>query len=144
VVAFSYLAYLKSQGALNGSIPNHPDAKLKGVITLDSPIGGVTNNQNYLGWIVAFYANMGCPAIKKLTVLESVAELMAVFQTASYSHPQGGKASLKGIVFGGKAFTNQQIADAASQNNIPVLTIGNMHDILWDPSVCPVGGGDFL
>ena len=47
VIAFGYLAYLKSLGALNGSIPNVPGARLKDVVTLDSPIGGVSGNIIY-------------------------------------------------------------------------------------------------
>jgi hypothetical protein len=31
----------------------------------------------------------------------------------------------------------------AFSHGTPVLTVGNVNDLLWEPGVCPLGSGDF-
>ena len=129
VIAFGYLAFLR---AFNYSLPN--GGKLAGVITLDAPIGGITDNKDYFSAIKNFVHSQ-CDLLSNF---QSVKDLVAIFKTASSSHPQGGKASFKKVVFGGKFLSNQQLADEALAHGISILTIGNITDFLWNTAACRI------
>ncbi|GHO97218.1 hypothetical protein KSF_072660 [Reticulibacter mediterranei] len=139
VVAFGYLAYLKSLGGLNGSLPKAPKARLKGVVTLDSPIGGVSGNRIYQKLIRDVFGRpQGCPGIKSLPHLTSVDNLVQIFSTTpKRSDPHGAKASLLQAIFHDPKQSNQTVAETA---RIPILTVGNTHDLIWDPRLCGIDG----
>lgn len=156
VVAFGYLAYLLTHGGLNGSIPNHPDAHLKGVITLDSPLGGIFNG-GYFDQAKSHYQAV-CPAlvvkdkkgkvVKQLPVF-SLEDLAAIFKTAPNTTPQGGIASIQDVLFpifgGGAGITNQKLAESAHQSGVSDLTVENTKDFLFDPGPCTFGVvGNFI
>lgn len=139
VVAFGYLAYL-NRLPVKFSLPY--GGKLAGVINLDSPIGGITGDTTYLGLVVDRARSNCNPG---LSSVQSVKQLVALFQTAHSSHPLGGSASLEEVLFGGKGLSNEQLANEAAHNGIPVLTVGNLRDFLWDTQPCsfPLPNVDF-
>lgn len=144
VVAFGYLASLNHTRALTSSTLYDLQARLKGVVTLDSPIGGVTGNKRYQGLIKdAAGRPKGCPEIKNLPSLPSVDDLVQIFATNNGDgHPQGAEASLSKALFQrpGPAVSNQALAELSARVGIPVLTIGNTSDLFWDPSICTIDG----
>ena len=131
VVVFGYLAFLDRLSA-KFSLPN--GGRLAGVITLDSPIGGITNNAAYLSDVKLFAQAYCNPTLNKLG---TVNQLVSLLKTANSSNPLGGAASLEQVIFGGTGRTNQQIATDALLYGAPIVTIGNLKDFLWDPGACP-------
>jgi pimeloyl-ACP methyl ester carboxylesterase len=135
IVAFSYLAYLKSLYALDASIPGTM-SRIKGVITLDSPIGGVAGGIPYAKEILASFARSGypCPFLQKYHITLSVAKQgTAIYQNA---HPPiGGTNSIMRVVFG-QNIDNQSLAEEAATSGMQILTVGNERDFLFGPRAC--------
>ncbi|MFL5624085.1 MAG: hypothetical protein ACJ788_00635 [Ktedonobacteraceae bacterium] len=152
VIAFGYLAYLKSLG-----FPALPHGGiLKGIVTLDSPIGGVPPSPSYLV-AAALAFDHACPALtpphKKALTLQSLLELVSIFKTTSkptfpppddtLGESQGEHASILEAIFGGAAETNQGVAEDAFAHGTSVLTVGNKNDLLFAPNKCSING-DFI
>jgi pimeloyl-ACP methyl ester carboxylesterase len=154
VVAFGYLAFLEEQVMLKASLPlgvSLPStAHLRAVVTLDSPIGGVTGGDNTLSKVL--FTTPGSPShcskLRFLQNLESPSELVNVFHSTSLTasqddtDPQGSKASLL-VVHGPKVKfhaplpSNQQLAEQARKDlGTSFLSIGNKNDFLWNPEPC--------
>ncbi len=130
MIAFGELSFLHQLGKF--SLANN--GRLAGVITLDSPLGGVTNNGGFLADVTTF-ARFDCSL--NLGQLISVNQLVTLFKNTGSSHPLGGKASIDGLFFGG-SLTNDALAQTALAHRVSVLTIGNLRDYLYDPGACPL------
>jgi pimeloyl-ACP methyl ester carboxylesterase len=134
-IAFSYLAYLKSLNALDTSITG-TTSRVKGVITLDSPIGGIAGGLAYDKEAFAVFAQSGapCPSLQKHHITLSTAkQVNDIFQQAR--PPIGGTNSVMSVVFG-SSITNQSLAEEAARDGMQILTVGNAHDFLFEPGVC--------
>lgn len=143
IVASSYLAYLKSFDNLDTSIAG-TRSKIKGIITLDSPIGGVAGGLAYAEQILDAFAHAGypCPALKKQHIILSTAILVnAIYQDAH--SPLGGTGSVMNVMFG-NMIANQSLAEQAARHGAQVLTIGNERDFLFGPRACNPSLTDFL
>ena len=131
VIAFGELAYLDSLGW-----PAFPNGnQLKGVITLDSPLGGIRDG-NYFDAAVLFYENtpiVGCGEPSN----QALFDLVSIHKTDKTFLPQGGSASIEQAIFGSNFVSNQQVAQNAANNGISVLTVGNHIDFTFDPQNCP-------
>jgi pimeloyl-ACP methyl ester carboxylesterase len=142
-VAFSYLAYLKSVHALGTSIPGTA-SRIKGVITLDSPIGGLGGGLSYAKQILAVFAHEGfpCPLLEKQHItLSSLKQGTAIYQDTR--PPLGGRDSVMDVVFG-QHITNQSLAEEAATHGMQILTVGDERDFLFGPQACNVPVKDFL
>jgi pimeloyl-ACP methyl ester carboxylesterase len=130
VVALGYLAFLESKGW-----PALPEGgSVRAVITLDSPIGGVAPSIRY-DLAIRLVATKCNTLLLGLPPYRSVRDLKAIFSTAQASVPLGGQASIAQVLFRNNT-SNQQLANDAKTHGVSVLTIGNLHDFLWDTSVC--------
>lgn len=152
VVAFSYLTALYHTTGVVSALPTGDS--LKSVITLDSPIGGVSDDPRYFDAIatgVKYFTSCG---VEK-SDLVSVKNLITIFKTTSkptfpppdddVADPQGSHASILEGILGGMALTNQGVAeDAASAHGTSILTIGNTSDILWQLGVCTLPRINFI
>ena len=141
-VAFTYLTAL-AEGKV---APLPATAHLKGVITLDSPIGGVSGNTTFINATFALFKRYnivlgltGCKLLFDKQQMVSVFDLVKIFNTTSEPTSQGSHASILKAIFNGPALTNQAVAEAAAAMGTGVLDIGNALDFLYDPSSCRVG-----
>jgi hypothetical protein len=127
-------------------------AHLKGVITLDSPVGGVSGTDAFLDTIFYIFTTdfkfdiQGCKLLFDFKQMKSVFDLVNIFNSTSKpTYPptddgnpgsQGAHASILKAIFGGPALTNQAVMEAAAAMGTPVLTIGNTNDFLYNPAGC--------
>ena len=133
IVAFGYLASLLEH--VGNAVPLPPNgSRLKGIITLDSPLGGVTSNGDY-GKLI-FLRSLPCEGFDALWNTVAVAQMQALFQTATERSARGATASIVQAILNGGALSNQKVANDAKQARITVVTIGNTSDLFWRPSVC--------
>ncbi|HEX3641851.1 MAG TPA: hypothetical protein VHV10_11220 [Ktedonobacteraceae bacterium] len=142
-VAFSYLAYLKSLNALDTSIAG-TTSRVKGVITLDSLIGGIAGGLAYAKEALAVFAQSGspCPSLQKHHITLSTAmQVSAIFQQAR--PPIGGTNSVMSVVFG-PSITNQSLAEEAARDGMQILTVGNVYDFIFEPGACNSSYENFL
>jgi triacylglycerol esterase/lipase EstA (alpha/beta hydrolase family) len=132
IIAFGYLASLLEHVGNAVPLPRN-GSTLKAVITLDSPLGGMTDNLDYKKLV--FFRSLSC---ERLNALDSVAvdQMEALFQTATSSTAQGATASIVKAILNGSYLSNQKVANDAKRAMITVLTIGNTYDLLWRLSVC--------
>lgn len=143
VIAFSFLAQMV--GGNHNMLDSFPDGgALKGVFTLDSPIGGVTNNWFYT-LFGARYAVMQahCNGANLLT-LPIVGQLNDLFNSTNSPESQGATASVSAAIVGLSHENNQAVALTAMQDGLTVSTFANDTDVLWQPSLCNVHLTDFL
>jgi len=143
IVVFSYLAYLKSLNALDSAIPG-TTSHIKGVITLDSPIGGIAGGLTYAQVILTAFANAGypCDFVQQNHITLSTAEqVISVYQHARA--PIGGTNSIMSVLFG-QGISNQRLAEEAAKGGIHVMTVGNERDFLFGPQACDQPFDDFL
>lgn len=132
VVIYTYLAgYLEHLGNL---VPLPAGAAIRGVITLDSPIGGTSTNVDYNDFLTSFYTAQ-CSGLSASTMI-SVHNMRQIFSTATDTNHRAVTVSIVKAIFKGSPITNQAVADAAKGQGIAILTIGNTNDLLWRPSVC--------
>jgi hypothetical protein len=145
VIAFSFLAQLvEGKNNLLNSFPN--GGALKGVFTLDSPVGGVSDNLFYTSvakWVVAFYKT-NCNGIKNLFGIPVVKELNDLFNSATQPESRGSTASTDKSIILLNQNDNQTIALDAMKYGVKVSTFGNTTDVLWQPSLCNNNFTDFL
>lgn len=144
-VALGYVAALYELSSV--SVPTLPTGDhLKAVVTLDSPVGGITDNPSYFDLAAVAFQLCGVN-VHTLPGGLSLRNLVSLFQTTSNptSPPpddgipdsQGSHASILEGILGGKALTNQGMAErAAGLHGTNILTIGNTLDFLWNPSLC--------
>jgi len=159
VIAYAYLSSLI--GKLGVSLPSGKDDQLKGVFTLDSPIGGTPNNTDFLRWTEIVFAAINCNALLptdpveainalldgKVTIV-SANDLVNLFATAANTpppddgprgtDPQGAQAGIALTLPKSINMSNEQVAEQAAAKGISVLTIGSPDDLLWHPDKCPV------
>jgi pimeloyl-ACP methyl ester carboxylesterase len=143
IVAFSYLAYLKSYDALGEPIPG-TTSRVKGVITLDSPIGGIGGGVSYAQQILDVFAHAGfpCPALEEQDITLSSAKQVAEIHQST--RPAiGGRNSVMRVVFD-QSISNQRLAEEAARHGLQILTVGNERDYLFGPEACNVPVEDFL
>ncbi len=145
VVAYGYLAALTETTGIVTPLPS--GAHLRGVITLDSPLGGISSNGKYFSNALAYFEATCKGFIPQLPT--AVLNLSRIFDSTSKStppdssepDPQGAQASILSVPFLKVKIptpfpSNQQVAEDAQVSGTSVLTIGNDHDLLWKPSVC--------
>ncbi|MGH2410248.1 MAG: hypothetical protein ACRDGS_07775, partial [Chloroflexota bacterium] len=133
LIAFSYLAYLKARQSPAWTLPN--GGVLRGVATLDAPIGGIPNAVGLS--LASDYYSIACPAISIPVNLPftSLLQMYAIAGSApAAAHPRGGQTSVTRVLYGG-AETNQALADEAARHGIHLLTVGNTFDYTFAP--CP-------
>lgn len=153
VVAYGYLAALTETTGIVTPLPS--GAQLKGVITLDSPLGGISSNNKYLTNAETYF-EVNCPGYNS-ALPSALLNLSTIFDSTSKStppdsnapDPQGAQASILSVPFSKvkihKPFpSNQQAAEDAQLKGTSVLTIGNDHDLLWRPSACFSKVQDFI
>ncbi len=143
IVAFSYLAYLKSYDALGEPIPG-TTSRVKGVITLDSPIGGIGGGVSYAQQILDVFAHAGfpCPVLEEQDITLSSAKQVAEIHQST--RPAiGGRNSVMRVVFD-QSISNQRLAEEAARHGLQILTVGNERDYLFGPEACNVPVEDFL
>ena len=164
-VIYAYLTALLKAPTVVPALSSN--AHLKGVVTLDSPVGGVSSNHNFEHVIFDHvYKEVknkkgnvvgGCRGLTKFDQMVSVFDLAKLFDTTSkptFPPPDDGKpndnqgahASDLNLLIG-KALTNQELAEFAATNGTSVLTIGNRHDFVYNPGACHLffaPGGNFL
>ena len=152
-VALSYLAALYQPAAQRLVADLPAGAHLAGVITLDSPLGGVSDDPAYFDVTALVFHWLPIIVLKRLGLIlpcgipgeefRSVRDLIGVFQTNKNAvdgndDARGSHASLGEEIAGGVAESNQQMVEkAAMLRRTAVLTIGNTRDFLWDPAACP-------
>lgn len=132
IIAFGYLASLLEHVGNTVPLPRNGSI-LKGVVTLDSPLGDVTNNPDYKKLI--FLRSLPCERLDVLNMV-AVSQMQALFQTATSSTARGATASIVKAILNGSNLSNQKVANDAKRAKITVLTIGNTNDLLWRPSIC--------
>jgi pimeloyl-ACP methyl ester carboxylesterase len=151
IIAYGYLAALQET---TGIVAPLPQSNLKGVITLDSPLGGISNDPTYLGGALTFY-EASCAGFNG-EVPTAITNMATIFTStdqstppdSSAADPQGAQASILSIPFQGVTIpqpypSNQKVAEDAEQHGTTVLTVGNNNDLLWLPSQCLAGQQDF-
>jgi pimeloyl-ACP methyl ester carboxylesterase len=153
VIAFGYMALLEDH--VNGmTLPS--GAKLRAVVTLDSPLGGVPGNiYSFFSKIVAEtplglpgYPCSGLNSQSKLHMLDDMVKINQASINGGTTPPSdSGKDPLGAVasVFAIAGVTNPQptlpflpsndlVAGAAHTDlGTDILTIGNTHDFLWNP-----------
>jgi pimeloyl-ACP methyl ester carboxylesterase len=147
-VALAYLDFL--QQGLEVSLP--PNAHLKAVITLDSPLGGVAP-----GAFSSFTAfgnevlRRRCQELDQQDPFTSPSDLVEVFNSTSVTTPEpqeitprGARASFL-VLHRGKLPTpvpsNGDLAEVAKISppfglGTSFLSVGNINDFLWNPKAC--------
>jgi len=137
-LSFALLADMELNGYIhvNGS-------KIAGVITLDSPLGGVPDGINgaYLSQAETYYKESCSDMVRhknwKFTSLNDIAAIFTYIPNQAY----GATASIMYALNGNpSAPDNGQIAEKAhSDQGITVLTVGNPVDYVYDFQDCPLG-----
>ncbi len=133
VISFGYLAYLDTTpSGLKGPIPG-TNARLKGVITLDSPLGGVEGGINgiYEYLTLEFYYFKNCSGLQSAHHF-SLDDLTSLFTNSA---PRGGQASIYNLLFKVNR-SNQSLAQEAHADGTNVLTVGNYDDFVYAPIEC--------
>jgi pimeloyl-ACP methyl ester carboxylesterase len=133
IVAYGYLSYLLIQHIVNGSIPGTTEDRIAGVVTLDSPLGGISNDLDLTRVVLSPYYASQCPGVRGHRML-ALDDLMAIYKTST-SLPHGGYNSVAKVLFN-TDITNDVSASQAAPQGMHVLTIGNQRDYLYDPAAC--------
>jgi pimeloyl-ACP methyl ester carboxylesterase len=149
VIAFSFLAQMiEGNNNLLNSLPN--GGVVKGIFTLDSPIGGVTQDLFYTQvaarsavLISAILIKPNCISANLLT-LPVVGELNDLFKSATAPEFKGATASVDATITQLNQKKNQDVARDAMQNGVKVATFGNSSDVLWQPGLCYNPMSNFL
>jgi pimeloyl-ACP methyl ester carboxylesterase len=135
LVAYGYLSYLSSQHIVNGNIPGTTGNRVAGIVTLDTPLGGIPNDL-YLARIFLTYSYLKqCPAVAG-QAWPSVNQLFALYKTGNLL-PHGAYNSIARVLFNTN-ITNQAISAQAVTQGIQLLSIGNTRDYLFNPAACKV------
>lgn len=145
VIAFSFLAQMiEGKNNLLHSLPN--GGTLKGIFTLDSPIGGVTDNWFYslVARYFAAFNTANCNGWSNLLGMPIVKELNDLFNSATQPESRGTTANVDTTITLLNQNNNQTVALDALQNGVKVSTFGNSSDTLWQPSLCNNNLTDFL
>ena len=143
VITFAFLSQMVSGN--HNMLDSFPDGgALKGVFTLDSPIGGVADNWFYT-LFGARYAVMkaNCNGANLLT-LPVVGELNDLYNSTASPESQGATASVNATITRLNQENNQTVALEAMQDGLTVSTFGNTTDVLWQPGLCNNNFVDFL
>jgi hypothetical protein len=120
---------------INGVV-NVNGGKLTGVVTLDSPLGGIDPG---ITAISAYFARQFFQEMDKCPALTSLSSpiLDDLFRIYGGGTPHGGKARGVMLVVNGGDFSNQEIAAEAARNNVHVITMGYVRDFVYNPTACP-------
>jgi len=143
VVAYGFLAALVANLPPTSQIASLPSgAHLKAVITLDSPIGGVPGGvfsaQSKFSNAVL---GANCPGVNGQP-FSAPDELVNIYNSASFHTPKNGEIDPQGAdatilsLLGINRPPNEELSLLALQQGTAVLTIGNTHDLLWNPPAC--------
>jgi pimeloyl-ACP methyl ester carboxylesterase len=133
LVAYGYLSYLMIQHIENGSIPGTIGDKVAGVVTLDSPLGGVPDVLHLSRKLLPYVYTSWCPRLIGRST-PAIDDLFKIYAEDTVS-PYGGRNSIARVIFDTNR-TNQDIAATASAQAIHTLTIGNTDDYIYDPAAC--------
>lgn len=109
LIAFAYLAELKARNVAPDQLPS--GGRLAGIVTLDSPIGGMPTNI----WDTS-------PG----GLLRDTVDMKAVYASGGV-YPAGSTRSI-GTLYGFGNITNQQLATGAATHAVRILTVGNERD----------------
>lgn len=145
-IALGYLDFLE-QGLL---APLPPTAHLKAVITLDSPVGGVSSAYT-IGLAVQLAFSKNC-SLNGIT-LASPKDLSTVYSSVQLTtgpddagpDPLGAQASFLVLAPPGTTLprplpSNEDLVEKARVDlGTSVLTIGNQNDFLWNLGACAAG-----
>ncbi len=148
-VAYAYLGFLL-KGIDSISIPSN--AHLKAVVTLDSPIGGISFDPTY-GSFLQGYVSFKCLTVFNADTRFALDNFFSIFKSASKtpapddgppgSDPQGAQATVLDLVLQ-TDLSNEMIAEQAATKGISVLAIGNTNDFLWKTKACNSAFPDFV
>ena len=115
---------------------------MKGLFTLDSPVGGVSSNPAYTA-LAAVASAVFCDGIRWPVARAVVKELQTLMKGATLQNHLGASASVDGIIATNPRL-NELVAEDAMQLGIVVMSVGNSNDMVWRPSLCTKGVvGDF-
>jgi pimeloyl-ACP methyl ester carboxylesterase len=133
LVAFDFLSefFVPGSGRIFPST-----AHLKGVITLDTPLGGVSPDAEYT--TVARLAKAGCST--NFRVLD---DMQTIFKSASRTPElplgvgasQGARATVTALEDDFR-MSNEMLAERARMLGVSILSVGNENDFLFNPSAC--------
>jgi hypothetical protein len=133
VVAYGYLSYLLTQHIVNGSIPGTTGDRIAGVVTLDTPLGGIPNDLYLEKTLLTPFYMSQCPNLRFQSQL-ALNDLFAIYKTSKLL-PHGGNNSIARVLFNTDG-TNDFFASSAAKQEVQVLTIGNERDYLYNPAAC--------
>lgn len=132
LIAVAYLTELALKGRPASDLVSGRDAHLAGIVTLDSPIGGI-NRLKVEVFSHLYRANCGLPPSADLQA--NLTEL-AGLDASTTGPPFGATASIASALFQapGPVLTNETVVErAAADHGIRVLTLGNLKDFAYDP-----------
>ena len=155
MVALGYLASLAKTGSYATPFPGvFPDVHLAGVVTLDSPLGGVdlaplgiaetavlgnSNPLNLLGiWTpedvreqLQIFLKSNCPKLNLAVTAEDLADIVALGTPGGILRgwPWGGTGSIPKLFGMTDPTDNTSLAKDAVSAGVRVLTVGNLRDL---------------
>lgn len=135
LVAYGYLSYMNIQHVANGNIAGTTGDRIAGIVTLDTPLGGIPNDLYLARLFLSYSYNNQCPTAAG-HAWPSVNELFSLYKTSQLL-PHGGSNSIAQVLFN-MNMTNESIATEAATQGIQVLSVGNTRDYLFDPVACKV------
>jgi len=135
VIAFSFLSQMiEGKGNLLNSLPN--GGVLKGVFTLDAPIGGVSDNGLYvLTSAIRTLTHCSDASFIKQPIVKQLNDL---FNSATLPDFRGAAASIDATITLLNQKINETVAFDAMQHGITVSTFANTNDLVWQPNLCTV------
>jgi alpha-tubulin suppressor-like RCC1 family protein len=127
LVAMAYAASVRDANLI--PLGNGGYARLAGVVTLDSPLGGATHGAHLI-------ARLKCPTANKSDVDVTAADYSQIYRTVrddagGRSSPLGGRASIRRALFGGGSDNDRLARDLQVKGGPAVLTVGNTDDKVW-------------
>jgi pimeloyl-ACP methyl ester carboxylesterase len=126
VVATAYLGYLRTNGRTPAVLKGLGGAtgRIAGVVTVDSPLGGLTVSslENVCAVLTLNSATCRTP-----NLLENLPQFDRIWTTGG-ADPKGSTHSLERALFAPAALSNQTLAVWAAHEGTRILTVGNTRD----------------
>jgi hypothetical protein len=130
VVALGYLAYLAKTG--RGYSTPVPGTHLAGIVTLDSPLGGVGGLTFTETTLVQDTLRIKCASAGTLS--PDFQDFLQLAGQLPFGWPSGGTRSIPKLFGIANAQDNQSVVAAAAQVGVPTLTVGNTRDLSFASS----------